>query len=157
MLRALLANEASRRPVRSSFARSATPAPNVPRPTEYPSKEAITSPFAWLSSETRLASRADTTGGTARRSFLRAVSRARKAGRPLGVRVKRVELMFRQWPVPHPELYRNVIKTARREASVKMPQSRNDHSDDRNVDVGASLIENEEVEALSLSETHAGG
>src|SRR5262245_50500256 len=38
-----------------------------------------------------------------------------------------------------------------------MPQSRNDDAHDRNSDVGARLIEDEEVEALALSEVHAGG
>ena len=38
-----------------------------------------------------------------------------------------------------------------------MPQSRNEHSHHRHVDVGARLIEDEEVEALPRGELHAGG
>ena len=68
-----------------------------------------------------------------------------------------IELVFRQRPVPPSELYRNIVKPAGREAAIEMPQSRNDHSDDRHLDVGARLIEDEEIEALSLGETHAGG
>ena len=68
-----------------------------------------------------------------------------------------IELVFRQRPVPQSELDRNIVKPARREAAIEMPQSRNDHSDDRDVDVGTRLIEDEEVEARSLGEMHAGG
>ena len=62
--------------------------------------------------------------------------------------MKRVELVFRQRPVPQSELDRDIIKPARREAAIEMPQSRNDHPDDRDLDVGARLVENEEIEAL---------
>ena len=71
--------------------------------------------------------------------------------------VKRIELVFRQRPVPQSQLYRNIVKPARREAAIEVPHSRNDHSDDRDVDVGPRLIKDEEVEALSLGVTHAGG
>ena len=37
-----------------------------------------------------------------------------------------------------------------------MAQSWNNHSDDRNLDVGAGLIEDEEIEPLSFREMHAG-
>jgi hypothetical protein len=36
-----------------------------------------------------------------------------------------------------------------------MPQPRNDHSDDWNVDVGPCLIENEEIKALALGDVDA--
>ena len=62
--------------------------------------------------------------------------------------MKRIELVFRQRPVSQSELYRNIVKPARREAAIEMPQSRNDHPDDRDLDVGTRLIEDEEVEAL---------
>ena len=67
-----------------------------------------------------------------------------------------IELVFRQRPVSQSELYRNIVKPARREAAIEMPHSRNDHSDDRDLDVGACLIEDEEIEARSLGEAHAG-
>ena len=37
-----------------------------------------------------------------------------------------------------------------------MPQSRNDHSEDRHLDVGARLIEDEEIEARLLRKGDAG-
>ena len=66
--------------------------------------------------------------------------------------VKRIELAFRERPVAQSELDRNIVKPARREAAIEMPQSRNDHPDDRDLDVGTRLIEDEEIEARSLGE-----
>ena len=37
-----------------------------------------------------------------------------------------------------------------------MPQSRNDHADHRNLDVGTRLIEDKKIEALSLGDVDAG-
>src|SRR5712692_730265 len=71
--------------------------------------------------------------------------------------VNRIELVFRQRPVSQSELYRNVVKPAGREAAIEVPQSRNDHSDDRDLDVEARLIEDEKIEALTLGKIHAGG
>ena len=68
-----------------------------------------------------------------------------------------IELVFRQRPVSQSKLYRNIVKPARPEAAIEMPHSRNDHSDDRDVDVGARLIEDEEIEALSLGGMDTGG
>src|SRR5882757_4234789 len=76
---------------------------------------------------------------------------------PSGLGVKRIELVFRQWPVSPSQLDRHIVKPARREAAIEMPQSRNDHPDDRDLDIGAGLIEHEEIEALTLGEVHAGG
>ena len=70
--------------------------------------------------------------------------------------VNRIELVFLERPVAQSELYRNIVKPARREAAIEMPQSRNDHSDDRDLDVGTRLIEDEEIEARLLGEAHAG-
>src|ERR1700720_3478420 len=69
---------------------------------------------------------------------------------------KRSELAFRQRPVAQSELDRNVVKPARREAAIEMPQSRNDHPDDRDLDVGPCLIEDEEVEASAPGDVDAG-
>src|SRR5271170_5341012 len=71
--------------------------------------------------------------------------------------VNRVEFVFRQRLVAQSELYRNIVKPARRETAVEMPQSRNDHPDDRDVDVGTRLIEDEEIETCLLGKAHAGG
>ena len=70
--------------------------------------------------------------------------------------MKRIELAFRQRPVPQSELDRNIVKPAGREAAIEMPQARNDHPDDRNLDVGPRLIEHEEIEARALGEIDAG-
>ena len=70
--------------------------------------------------------------------------------------MNRIELAFRRRPVAPSELDRNIIKPARREAAIEMPHPRNDHARDRDADVGARLIENEEVEACSPDSLHAG-
>src|SRR3984957_3514736 len=81
---------------------------------------------------------------------------AGKPGSPSGMGVNRIELVFRQGTVAQSELYRHIVKPAGREASIEMPQSRNDHADDRRLDVGARLIEDEEIEARLLREGDAG-
>src|SRR5215468_7951562 len=103
------ANDASGRPVRSSWARSAA------------------EPVA-LSSFRARASR----------------------GRTSGMGVNRIDLVFQHRLVPPPELYRYVVEPAGREAAIEMPQSRNDHPGDRDLDVDARLIEDEEIEARAL-------
>src|SRR5258708_39863569 len=69
---------------------------------------------------------------------------------------KRSELVFQQRPISPSEFDRNIVKSARYEAAIEMPQSRNDHSDDRNLDVGPRLIEDEEVEARARGDVDAG-
>jgi hypothetical protein len=68
--------------------------------------------------------------------------------------VKWIELVFRQRPVTQPELYWNLVEAAGCEAAIEMPQSRNGHSNHRHLDIGARLIEDQNVESRSLSETH---
>src|ERR1700722_11084110 len=97
--------------------------------------------------------RADKVVGAARRP--RVFPGARKPGRPSGPRVMRIELVFWQRPVAQSELYRDIVKPAGGEAAIEMPQSRNDHPDDRDLDVRARLIEDEEIEARALDEAHA--
>ena len=92
---------------------------------------------------------------TARRTFFG--SGARKLGRPSGMRVNRIELVFLDRPVTPSELHRHIVKPAGREAAIEMPQSGNDHSDDRNLDVRPRLIEDEEIEARLLRQRDAGG
>src|SRR4051812_37286027 len=99
-------------------------------------------------------SRAAKVAGAAR--LPRFVPGARKPG-PSGLGVKRVELVFRQRPVAQSELDRNIVKPARREAAIEMPQPRNDHPHDRGLDVGTGLIEHEEIESCALDQVHAGG
>src|ERR1700730_3051093 len=70
--------------------------------------------------------------------------------------VNRIELVFPKWPVTQSELYRHIVKPAKRETAIEMPQSWNDHSDNRDLDVGTRLIEYEQIEARLLGEAHAG-
>src|SRR6266566_6139636 len=80
-----------------------------------------------------------------------------QASRSSGLRMQRIEFLFGQRAIAPPELDRDIVKPAGREAAIEMPQSRNDHPDDRDLDIGARLIEDEEIEALPLGEVHAGG
>src|SRR6266481_9768038 len=69
---------------------------------------------------------------------------------------KRSEFVFQKRPISQSEFHRNIVKSARSEAAIEMPQSRNDHSDDRNLDVGPRLIEDEEIEACAPGDIDAG-
>ena len=71
--------------------------------------------------------------------------------------VNRIELVFLQRPVAPSELYRHIVKPAGREAAIEMPQPWNDHPHDRGFDVGAGLIEHEEIESRAFDQIHAGG
>src|SRR5215469_3649351 len=71
--------------------------------------------------------------------------------------VKWIELVFRQRSISQSKLYRDIIKPAGREATIEMPQSWNDHSDDWDVYIGPRLIEDEEVKTLSFGKMHASG
>src|SRR5215470_13619868 len=68
--------------------------------------------------------------------------------------MNRIELAFRPRPIQPSELDRHIEKPARRKAAVEMPQSRNDHSDNGNLDVGTRLIEHEEIEPALLGNAH---
>jgi hypothetical protein len=54
--------------------------------------------------------------------------------------VRRIELVLRQRPVAQSELHRDIVKPTRGEAAIEMPQSRYDHPNHRDIDVGARLI-----------------
>src|SRR5262249_26662720 len=136
--------------MRRTCARSAAAALNFPQPTDWASKQATMSPFECACSETWRTSRADRGAGATRRP--RFFPDARKPGASSSLGMKRIELVFRQRLVSPSELDGDIEKTARREATVEMPQSRNDHSGDRDFDVGARLIEDEEIEARTLGE-----
>src|SRR5688500_10685258 len=74
-----------------------------------------------------------------------------------GMRVYRIELVFRQRPVAQSERYWNIVQPARREAAIEMPQARNEHPHDGNLDIGARLIEDQEIVARAPGEAHASG
>src|SRR5580704_16920933 len=152
-LRLLDANAASGRPMRRFCARSAAPALNRPKPTEQPSKQTAISPSACISSVTLLRSRAETFAGAPPRTLF--APGARKRG-PSGVGVNRVKLVFLERSVAQSELCRHVVKPATPKAAIEMPQSGDDDSDDRHLNVRPSLIEDEEVQADLLGEAHAG-
>src|SRR5580692_6877257 len=111
------------------------------------------SPFACASSLMRPRSRAEAFVAAADRTLFGAG--AGKPGSPSGMGVNRIELVFLQGTVTQSELYRHIVKPAAREASIEMTQSRNDHADDRRLDVGTRLIEDEEIEARLLRERDA--
>jgi hypothetical protein len=69
--------------------------------------------------------------------------------------MKGIELGLPQPPLAPPEIDRHVVKSARCETTIEMPQSRNDHPDDRNFDVWAGLVEDEEIEPMTLDELYA--
>src|SRR5215475_2324383 len=96
--------------------------------------------------------RAERVAGTACRFLLGAGARKRGGSR---VRKERRELALWKRLVQPSELDRNVVETAAGEAPIEVPQAWNDHSRDRNADVGARLVENEEIEALSHRCVHA--
>ena len=111
-------------------------------------------PSERASSVTWPTSRADKVAGAAAAPSL--CSGSAQAGRASGLGVKRIELVFRQRPVAQSELDRNIVKPARREAAIEMPQPRNDHADDRRFDVGTRLIETRKSRPVRLTRSHAG-
>src|SRR5436305_10321951 len=102
-------------------------------------------PSGWTSSAACSTSRTDNIGGAARRT--RCFPGARKPPRPSGLRMQRVELVLRDRPVAPSKLDRGIVEPAGREAAIEMPQPRNDHAHDRDLDIGPGLIEHEEIEA----------
>src|SRR5579864_4556197 len=67
-----------------------------------------------------------------------------------------IEFVLRRWPVSQSKLYRNIIKPARSEAAIEMPQSRNDHAHHRDADVRTRLVEHKEIKALRSGDVHTG-
>src|SRR3954467_8641132 len=63
------------------------------------------------------------------------------------MRVDWIELALRRWPVAPSKFHRNIVEPAPREATIEVAHPRNDHARDRNANVGACLVEHEEVEA----------
>src|SRR5215468_4882973 len=70
--------------------------------------------------------------------------------------VDRIELALGPGLIEQSELDRNIVKPAGCETAVEMPQSWNDHSNNRNLDVGAGVIEDEKIEAGPFGKRHAG-
>ena len=72
------------------------------------------------------------------------------------MRVDRIEIAFQGRLVQPAELDWDIVKSSGREPAVEVPQPRNNHANDRNVDVGAGVIENEEIEARTFGHVDAG-
>ena len=70
--------------------------------------------------------------------------------------VDRIEISLGPGLVQQSELDRNVIKPAGCETAVEMSQPWNNHSSNRYSDVGARMIENEEIVARSFGKQQAG-
>src|SRR5580692_11803943 len=73
-----------------------------------------------------------------------------------GMRMKRIEVAFRDRRMAQSEFYRHVVKPAGPETAIEMPQARNDHADHRRLDVGPRLVEHKEIEARPLGDIDAG-
>src|SRR5262245_62413397 len=84
------------------------------------------------------------------------VPRAQAGGETSGMGMNRIDLVFQHRPVSPPELDRHVVEPAGCKAAIEMPQSWNDDSCNRDLDVGARLIEDKEIEARALGGAHAG-
>src|SRR5437868_14553181 len=69
----------------------------------------------------------------------------RKWDHPSGMREERREFAFRQGSIEQPKFYRNVVKPARPETAVEVPQAGDDHPRHRDFDVRSGLIEHEEI------------
>src|SRR5262249_25874033 len=69
---------------------------------------------------------------------------------PSSMRMNWIELGLRQWPFSKSELYRNIVKPARCEAAIEMPQSRDDNPDHGNAYIGTRLVENQKSQTLSV-------
>src|SRR5580700_4918734 len=72
------------------------------------------------------------------------------------MRMKRIELAFRDRRIAQSELDRHVVKPTGPEAAIEMAQAWNDDADHRGLDVGPRLIEHEEIEAGALDDVYAG-
>src|ERR1700719_1942190 len=93
-------------------------------------------------------------GGAIRRAFF--FPGARKSACPSSMREKRSEFAFQPRPISQSKFYRNIVKSPRRETAIEMPQSGNDHPDDRDLNVGPRLIEHKEIEARAPGDVDAG-
>src|SRR3954470_11971606 len=63
------------------------------------------------------------------------------------MRVDGIELALWRRSVAPSKLHRNIVEPAPREATIEVAHPRNDHARDRNANVGARLVEHEEVKA----------
>ena len=62
-----------------------------------------------------------------------------------GVRQERREFAFQPRAIQQSKPHGNIVKPARREAAIEMPQAWNEHANDRDLNVGPRLVEHEEI------------
>src|SRR4029077_6055339 len=62
-----------------------------------------------------------------------------------GVRQERSEFALQPRPIQQSKLQRNIVKPARCEAAIEMPQAWNEHSSGGDLNVGPCLVEHEEI------------
>ena len=70
--------------------------------------------------------------------------------------MERIEIGFPQRPFAQTQFDRHVIEPPGGETAMDMPQSRNDHPDNGNIDVRPGLVENEEIQAKTPGKLDAG-
>ncbi len=55
------------------------------------------------------------------------------------------EFAFQPRAIQQAKLHRDIVKAARCEATIEMPQARNEHADDGDFNIGPRLVEHEEI------------
>ena len=70
--------------------------------------------------------------------------------------MSRIEIALSHRPVDPSQFDRNVVKPAGCKAAIEMPQARNEHANDGDLNVGPRLVEHEEIVARPGSDLDAG-
>src|SRR5258708_8491835 len=78
-----------------------------------------------------------------------------QASRSSGLRMQRIEFLFGQRTIAPPELDRDIVKPARREAAVKKPPDWHDNADHRHLVIGTSLVAEHEIQPRAPRNMHA--
>src|SRR6185369_2111341 len=77
--------------------------------------------------------------------FLVGFFRGARTKDPSGVRQERSELALQPRTIQQSKLQRNIVKPARREAAIEMPQAWDEHANNGDLYVGPRLVEHEEI------------
>src|SRR5262245_22964099 len=81
---------------------------------------------------------------------------ARTKDPPSGMWKERSEIAFQSRAIQQSKLQRNIVKPARREAAIEMPQARNEHPDHGDLDVGPRLVQYQEIISRAGGDLDAG-
>src|ERR1700761_7574973 len=111
------------------------------------------SPPARTSSAMCSLTTADRIDAVARRDFFAAGTRTAATS---AMRQERREFVLLNRLVAETELHRHVVKPARSEATIEMPQARDDHAHHGDLEVRTGLIQHQEVEPRAFGDLHAG-